>query len=363
MAFAFTAITGATEATGANTPEHAFALEYEGTGHLFETKVSVDMENPFEKWLAKIDIQAAESQHFRALGFDLNSIWNFDKTLMYSMMRDLDISVVSCKRIISAIETIEKDDHFDFLSCAAATPDEQFFWLYAALFGICTICVPTLLVWIPYRYSDVIIDGSNAWYYIILPLIALIAVVLGSTPTLSMHMATDTVQERSFGVQMKPLMESQFINIGIVSALLLTILVAALQADIPESGDPSSIIWVWYIILLVLGLYFSFASTMTCALMLVYISPLEGDAVENFISIMALYAGEPVTNLLFTVLVLMDSLLLWIGGSYGDAPFISCLIIMTFGVTRTGVVMQNLQHYQNPQIEQSVRGRRTNVTH
>jgi hypothetical protein len=55
---------------------------------------------------------------------------------------------------------------------------------------------------------------------------------------------------------------------------------------------------------------------MTCALMLVYISPLEGGAIENFISIMALYAGEPVTNLLFTVLVMMDSLLLWIGGTY-----------------------------------------------
>jgi hypothetical protein len=92
--------------------------------------------------------------------------------------------------------------------------------------------------------------------------------------------------------------------------------------------------------------------------MLVYISSLEGDSVENFISIMviiytlcimhyalciipptllfkikvlitrcppysnaqALYAGEPVTNLLFTVLVLMDSLLLWIGGSYGKPP-------------------------------------------
>jgi hypothetical protein len=88
---------------------------------------------------------------------------------------------------------------------------------------------------------------------------------------------------------MKPLMESQFTNIGIVSALFLTILVAALQVDTPE--EPSSIIWVWYIILLTLGLYMSFASTMTCALMLVYISPLEGDAIENFISIMALYAG------------------------------------------------------------------------
>jgi hypothetical protein len=62
------------------------------------------------------------------------------------------------------------------------------------------------------------------------------------------------------GVQMKPLMESQFTNIGIVAALMLTILVAALQADIPDSGDPSSIIWVWYIILLGLGLYFRYIS-------------------------------------------------------------------------------------------------------
>jgi hypothetical protein len=65
--------------------------------------------------------------------------------------------------------------------------------------AILTICVPTLLVWIPYRYSNVMIDEGNVWYYIIIPLIVLIGIVLGVTPTLSMHMATDTVQERSFG--------------------------------------------------------------------------------------------------------------------------------------------------------------------
>jgi hypothetical protein len=129
MAFAFTAITMASALQGIHTPEHELTSDghqdegighicekksVEITEHLFEAKVSVhsvDMDqglDPFETWLAKIDIQVSESEQLKSLGFDLNSIWDFDKSLLYAMMRDLGISVISCKRIISAVETIEK---------------------------------------------------------------------------------------------------------------------------------------------------------------------------------------------------------------------------------------------------------------
>ena len=63
------------------------------------------------------------------------------------------------------------------------------------------------------------------------------------------------MEERSRGVDFKEVQSTNLTNTGVVGALILTIVLAALQADPPVGDEPDALLNQFYALNLVLGLY------------------------------------------------------------------------------------------------------------
>lgn len=244
-----------------------------------------------------------------------------------------------------------------------ASTSEAMYWVKAIFGSLVLIVLPSMSIYMPYRNNlagCVEITPHNVAGRVVVPAILVFVVILLMVPKLSLHLATDTVEERSANVDLKQLLADQVTNVGIVSALLLTMIVAAIQAD-PPTESPTSVLSAWYIVFLIYGVYFSFSSTVMCAMMLMYVGPLEGKAAEQFIKDQALYAGEPGTYVVFTTWSTVMATIIWIGGQYGDAPFGIAVAVFAFTLVRCAVVLQNLEGWKNPEISEEVRAKRGKV--
>merc|ERR1711998_739928 len=79
--------------------------------------------------------------------------------------------------------------------------------------------------------------------------------------------ASDTMEERSHGVNFKDTQANSLVNTGVVGALILTVVCAQMQADKP-SEDEFSFLSQMYQVFLVIGLYFSVNATALSSLCL-----------------------------------------------------------------------------------------------
>jgi hypothetical protein len=111
------------------------------------------------------------------------------------------------------------------------------------------------------------------------------------TPRISMIFASDVMQERSLGINYKESYAGSLTTTGIVAALLLTCVVSAVQSEAPTNTH-ASLLSQWYAAFLAMSFFFAVSSTAMSAICLTYMQPLDEVALQDFVSIMALYFGE-----------------------------------------------------------------------
>jgi hypothetical protein len=315
-----------------------------------------------EQWLEKIEIASEDQKLVLELGLEAADFVEMDAMPLIDICKAGGISTVSIVTMLKGTDDIPEEAAV-LLDGMVGDSKEAFYWVYAIIMALLLITLPSLCIYLPWRYSEneaTEVTKENVAGRVVVPAIGIFVFVLILVPKMSLHLASDTVEERSANVNLKQLLSDQVTNIGIVSALLLTMIVAAIQADAPTEST-TSILSAWYIVFLIYGTYFSFSSTVMCAMMLMYIGPLEGGAAEAFIRDMALYAGEPGTYVVFTTWASIMSTIIWIGGTYGDAPFGIAVAIFTFTLVRCAVVLQNLEGWKNPFISEETRSKRGQV--
>lgn len=205
-----------------------------------------------------------------------------------------------------------------------------------------------------------VMDERTIWYTCYIP--GFVVFLLGQfqNPRIATMFAADTLQERSLGIDYKETMTSQLTNTGIVAALLLTILLASLQAGQP-TGNRHTLLSQWYLIFNMIGVFYALMSTIMSSLCLMYLQPLKDDAVEDFISIMALYFGEPILGICMTLVMAINAVNLYAWGQWGQPAGIFSSFISWWAVFRSLTALSNLMLYKNPYVDSKVRAERAKV--
>jgi uncharacterized membrane protein len=327
-----------------------------------ERKSSIHAGNRTSKWFEAIDLAAEDKVKLEKLGLEAEDFVEMDAGVLVELLKDGGLSVPTIITLLKGTDDIPEQT-FEMLDGMVSSGAEAWYWVYAIIGSIILIIIPSMSIYMPYRNEvkgHIEVTPDNVAGVVVIPAILVFIVILLCVPKLSLHLATDTVEERSANVDLKQLLADQVTNVGIVSALLLTMIVAAIQAD-PPTDSQTSVLSAWYIVFLIYGVYFSFSSTVMCAMMLMYVGPLEGKAAEVFIKDNALYAGEPGTYVVFTTWSTVMATIIWIGGQYGDAPFGIAVAVFAFTLVRCAVVLQNLEGWKNPEISEAVRAKRGKV--
>lgn len=322
-----------------------------------------------EDWLWKIGCHPSLSSELLKYSLHTEALRKIDPRVLNDILKEANLPIVDRTKILANLEDITPPpDSLNFQTGAASTGKELFFWLYAVIAGLFFVALPiVLIVWADdlAKENDSGANGATTLLYnAVVPGSIVFVLAICLTPSLSMLLTTDTVQERSLGVDFKAAAETQLTNTGIVGALMLTMVLACLQADLPEDEKKNgyrSVIGSWYIIFLIMSLFFSVTSTVLSSLCLMYIHPLSGDAVDNWISIMALYLGEPVNGTIWCLVFILDAMCLWVWASYGREVGIFGLCVIWFLFVRILVTLQNLMYWENPCISQEERERRVKV--
>ena len=245
-------------------------------------------------------------------------------------------------------------------------------WVYSLLMSASLVLLPTLAI--GFRSKDIGGDTDDAaeddtfppltknqlLVNTLLPSLGVFILLQFLSPKISIAAASDTLQERSKGLDLKDAIMNQLMNTGVVAALLLTVVLAMVQADLPSS-EPSSFISQWYMTLCAVGVYYGLVGTAMSVVCLIYIQPLEGKAAEDFISIMALYVGEPITGCVCCLLFTLDAMVLWIWGQVGEEAGIYAALLMWWATFRTLTAVSNLARWENPEIAPAVRTDRKKV--
>jgi hypothetical protein len=174
-----------------------------------------------------------------------------------------------------------------------------------------------------------------------------------------MFFATDVIQERSYGSNHKENMVITMTNSAIVGALLLTMVVAAMQADNPS--EIGSFLSQGYQVILVISCYYSVNATATSVMCMTYLQPIEGDAAENFLALEALYFGEPIAGICMSLVFFMDAMAIWVWGTYGSSAGTFTTLVVWFFIVRSIVVLLNLSAWENPEVDAAERTRRMQV--
>ena len=173
--------------------------------------------------------------------------------------------------------------------------------------------------------------------------------------------SVDLMEERSKGVDFKEVQSTNLTNTGVVGALILTIVLAALQADPPVGDEPDALLNQFYAMNLVIGLYYSMNATAVSSFCLMYIMPLDGAAMESFLAKMASYVSEPLVSVLFSLLCSLNAMVLWVYGVYGEGSGLLAAVICAFVVIRATVVMLNLVEWKNPDVDGEMREARSKI--
>ena len=250
----------------------------------------------------------------------------------------------------------------DDLAIVASDPDATgwLYWLIGLGSGVILTVVPVgaVVAWDDAWSRE--LTSMEAFYRVTVPISVVFVLLLLLCPPLSMFFARDMLEERSFGFNSKQHAIDSLMNIGVVSALLLTMVTAAIQADVPTDGA-RSLISQYYIAYLYMSLYFSTSATGMSALCLMYVQPLEGAAAERFMSTMALYFGEPFMGMTVSLGLFVAALVLWVWSVYGGAVGWVALVCTYMLEVRTIVTLQNLSGWENVDVAHHERVRRNEI--
>jgi hypothetical protein len=189
---------------------------------------------------------------------------------------------------------------------------------------------------------------EEGWYESWVPLLVLGLLENMFVSYVAPMVGYDMIQERSAGVHMKDTMRSSMTNQGVVGALMLTVVVASLQAD-AEFGQYNELMaGQWYCSLLTLSLCQLIIAVMIASFATLYLEPLDDVAALKFVGDNFMYFGEPLAYILTSSVNSIIAIILWVFAAYGFA--LGFIASFTFGYTvlRTLVVYRYLQIWVNP---------------
>uniref|UniRef100_A0A7S2C1Q0 Uncharacterized protein n=1 Tax=Florenciella parvula TaxID=236787 RepID=A0A7S2C1Q0_9STRA len=176
-----------------------------------------------------------------------------------------------------------------------------------------------------------------------------------------MFFVTDTVQERSDGVDFKATMSQTLTSNAAVCAFFSGTIISSLQASSPGDFTSWSLLYQWYGLFLSMALYFAVNSVLMSCLGMRYLAPLKGHAAESFIATNALYFGEPMCGTMYALVLLLNAKALWVWGLFGWECGCVSIFAIFFMLVRFLVTLQNLSEWENEDVEQDERSRRVMV--
>lgn len=75
--------------------------------------------------------------------------------------------------------------------------------------------------------------------------------------------------------------------------------------------------------------------------------PLKGETLNEFMGIMALYYGEPVTGMTYCLWLILNATVVWVWGQYGAPAGLGSVITLSFLAVRFLVCVQNLSGWES----------------
>jgi hypothetical protein len=205
-----------------------------------------------------------------------------------------------------------------------------------------------------------VLSDSEQLYQVFIPAIVIFVLFMALTPKISMALASDVMEERSSGMEFKEAYVNSLTTSGIVAALLLTCVLSAMQAGFPAESE-QTLIAQWYGVFLCMGFFYSVTATAMSTICLTYLHPLNEAAVQDFVSIMALYFGEPLAAILMCCCMLLNATCLYSWGLYGTRIGVFMTICAFLAVFRTLSSQHFLAIYKNPHVDAEERARRQKV--
>jgi len=304
-------------------------------------------------------------------GIIQNVIERLDPTTLNAILKELDVPIdMRCKLLLMREEYNKEDDDderpkknnvpVNLLSGWVGNTKDINYWVKALI--ICFfINASTLIVGLLdfYQYDKppewMVNDPRNhqkeillhQLYRVILPILAILFALCFSTPRFSLFLVGKLITNRSKGVKVKEVMTAMLANSGVISALLLTVVYAALQADLPQEGAIGSFLNMYYSAFILVAIFYSFTATIMSSVCYIYLQPLNGIALGTFMDEMAPYYGEPITGMIITLWALLNATILWIWGNYGAGAGMSAVVIFYFFCVRILVCIQNLHGWDN----------------
>jgi hypothetical protein len=186
------------------------------------------------------------------------------------------------------------------------------------------------------------------------------------------------IEEASAGMSTREAQRSNLTNTGVVSALLLTVVLAMIQADGPVD-DTSRFISQWYMVFSLIGMLWCFVATTMSVLLLMYIEPLDDDArqesilsippykytipLPSFLFLLSLifvsqyldYFGDPVGCIMMAVVCFMNAAVLWVFGRYEHYCGYIAIVVCVFCVQRVLLTYLYVSTFKNPLIDDAER--------
>lgn len=154
-----------------------------------------------------------------------------------------------------------------------------------ALFAAPTIALGLINEFGPYD-STRALTLSESLLTVLLPggvyLVANVVIIETYRTTFS----TDVLEQRSVGVSIRDAERSMLTNMAVVAALLLTVIIAMMQSELPGE-EPRALLAQWYQIFLYAAMVPCFAAVVLSSMLLLYIEPLDEAASISFVGVRA----------------------------------------------------------------------------
>eukprot|EP00935_MAST-01C_sp_MAST-1C-sp1_P001270 g1270.t1 len=202
-------------------------------------------------------------------------------------------------------------------------------------------------------------DCADPWLTVFVPAVVLTLVTMVLLGMFRLELGKDLLEEASQGIDVKEVQRSNMTNTAVVGALLLTVVVAMLQADQPALMDsPFRFLSQWYTVFNLIGTLWCFTATTLSVLLLMYIEPLDAESALIFVCKFLDYVGEPVGCILVAVWFFMNAAILWVFGTYGAQTGIVAAVCCAIVMQRVVLTYLYLSAFKNPLLSHEERSAR-----
>lgn len=234
-------------------------------------------------------------------------------------------------------------------------PPNPWFNLVSVLFGF-LFALPTVVIGSINEFGP--LDSTQAmsltyrFYVVLIPgalYMLLLVIVIEQFRTV---FSTDVLEQRSEGSSLKEAATSNLTNMAVVAALLLTVIIAMIQANNPL-GESTALLSQWYQLFLLAAMMPCFAAVVQSSMLLLYIEPLDLKAATNFIGTFIDFFGEPSFAVIFGIGNFVPALALWLYGVYGYSVGLVASFTTILLLRKVALTFLYMSAWDNPTLSES----------